>query len=157
MFGVFVAVTLGAVAATAVITYNVAHNAASAPSTPRAADVAASPQYSADDVAAAKTRICHIFDVSVRGQQSQGGMRLADGGLNVALAVRSINSAVAVENAVTPATPPNVAAAAKKYVSTTLDLTTAAMGNSSADEGNRLTDLGNKAIDEMQDVCGLAH
>jgi hypothetical protein len=71
--------------------------------------------------------------------------------------IRNMNSVAAVQNALVPATPPEVAAAAKKYIDAALDLTTAAAGSASVDEGNRLNDISNNAIDAFADVCGLPH
>ena len=45
------------------------------------------------------------------------------------MVLRAMNSASAVQNALVPAVPPDVASAARKYISATLDTTTAAMGN----------------------------
>ena len=56
-------------------------------------------------------------------------------------ALRAINSVVAVQNALVPATPAEVTAAAKKYISSSLDVTTAAMRNVSIEEGNRLNKI----------------
>ena len=56
-----------------------------------------------------------------------------------------MNSASTVQNALVPAVPPDVSAAARKYISATLDLTTAAMGNTPTSEVNRLTDVRNDA------------
>lgn len=60
-----------------------------------------------------------------------------------------------MENALVPAVPTDVAIAARRYVTTTLDVATAAMGNTSIDEINRLTSVSNSAIDALVDVCGL--
>jgi len=114
----------------------------------------ATPQVSADDAARAKDNLCHLFDVSVRGQEGQGGLRV-EGNLNVPVVLRALNSAAAVETALVPAVPPAVTEAARKYVSTTFDQTTAAMGNVPASEGNRLTDVRNEAISGLLDACGL--
>ncbi|WP_142281614.1 hypothetical protein [Mycobacterium kyorinense] len=111
-------------------------------------------QFSAEEISAAKDNLCHIFDVSVRGQEGQGGLRV-EGNLNVPVVLRAVNSAAAVQNALSPAVPSEVANASRKYISTTLDQTTAAMGNIPASEGNRLTDLRNEAIERLLDVCGL--
>jgi len=154
VFGAFVAVTLGAVAATAAITFNIAHNSA-APSKATPTETAA-PQYTATEVDAAKARVCQVFDASTKGQTGQGGM-IKDGQLNVPLAVRTINGVVAVQNALAPATPPDVVAAAKKYVDASLALTTAATGTVSIEDGNRLNDLSNTATYAFADVCGLPH
>ena len=64
----------------------------------------------------------------MRGQEGQGGFRV-EGNLNVPMVLRAVNSAAAVQNALVPAVPPDVASAARKYISATLDVTTAAMGN----------------------------
>jgi len=143
------AVVLAAMAGSAAVTYAVAHNNShTATPQPR--------QSSAADGAAAKDRVCHVFDVSTRNQGGQGGI-LPNGELNVPVALRTLNGVVAVQNALTPATPPDVAAAAKKYIDTTLDLTTAAMDKAPVDEGNRLTDIANNATFALADVCGLPH
>jgi hypothetical protein len=73
------------------------------------------------------------------------------------LTLRTVNSVVAIQNALSPATPPDVAAAAKKYIDANLDLTTAAMGNVSTDEGNRLNDIANSAADALTNACGIPH
>lgn len=156
VFAAFVAVTLGAVGATAAITYNIAHNdAAAAPAKATPIEKTA-PEYTPAEVDAAKAHLCQVFDASTKGQTGQGGM-IKDGQLNVPLAVRSINSVMAVQNALTPATPPDVAAAAKKYIDASVALTTAATGTASIDEGNRLNDLSNTATYAFADVCGLPH
>lgn len=112
------------------------------------------PQFSATESGAAKKNLCQVFDASVRGQEGQGGLRVG-GQLNIPAVLRSLNSATAVQNAIVPALPEDVASAAKKYISTTLDQTTAAMGNASTSEGNRLTDIRNEATYSLLDTCGL--
>jgi hypothetical protein len=113
------------------------------------------PQFSLGETAAAKESLCHVFDVSVRGQEGQGGLRV-QGNLNVPVVLRALNSASAVQNALEkPAVPGDVASAARKYVSATLDETTAAMGNTPTSEGNRLTDARTDAIYALLDACGL--
>ena len=114
----------------------------------------AAPQFSPADTAAAKDHLCQVFDVSVRGEQGKGGFRV-EGNVNVPITLRSINSAFAVQNALVPAVPPDVASAARKYIGTTLDVTTAAMGNTPTPEVNRLTDISNDAINALLDACGL--
>ncbi|WP_156622670.1 hypothetical protein [Mycobacterium sp. 852014-50255_SCH5639931] len=96
-----------------------------------------------------------MFDVSVRGQEGQGGVRVAGGGVNTPMVLRALNSASAVQNALVPAVPPDVAPVARKYIATTLDQTTAALGNTPTSEVNRLTDIRNDAINALVDVCGL--
>lgn len=124
-------------------------------STASSASATPAPQQSSADTASAKQNLCQVFDVSVRGQEGQGGLRV-QGNLNMPVVVRALNSASAVQNALVPAVPPDVASAAWKYVTATLDQTTAAMGNTPTNEGNRLTDVRNDAIGALLDVCGLA-
>jgi hypothetical protein len=112
------------------------------------------PQFSPAEADTAKQRLCQVFDVSVRGQEGQGGLRV-EGNLNVPVTLRAVNSATAVQNALVPAVPPDVASAARKYISTTLDTTTAVMGTPPATEVNRLTDRRNDATDSLLYVCGL--
>jgi hypothetical protein len=113
----------------------------------------AAPQFSAADMATAKQNLCHVFDVSA-GQKGQGGYRV-EGNLNIPVTLQSVASAVAVQNALSPAVPADVAAAARRYVTTTLDVATAAMGNTSINEINRLTTVSNGAVDALLDACGL--
>ena len=141
------------------VTYLATHgdNAAPAPAQPSAAapSAPAVPQVSPGDAAAAKQNLCQVFDVSVRGQEGQGGVRVAGGGINTPLVLRAMNSASTVQNALVPAVPPDVSAAARKYISATLDQTTAAMGNTPTSEVNRLTDVRNDATFALVDACGL--
>jgi hypothetical protein len=78
-----------------------------------------------------------------------------NGEVNVQLVLRTVNSVVAVQNALTPAVPQDVRDAAQKYIDTSLALTTAATGNIPADELNRLTDESNDASYSFADACGL--
>jgi hypothetical protein len=151
---------LVAAAAGSTVTYLAVgdHRAASAPAASQTATPSpapATPQFSPSQVDTAKQHRCLVFDVSVRGQEGQGGLRV-EGNLNVPVTFRAVNSAMAVQNALVPAVPADVASAAAKYISTTLDTTTAVMGNPPASEVNRLTDLRNDATDSLLDVCGLA-
>ena len=113
----------------------------------------AAPQFSDADATAAKQNLCHVFDVSA-SQKGQGGFRV-EGNLNMPVTLQAVTSAVAVENALTPAVPADVASVAKRYITTTLDVATAAMGNTSIDEINRLTTVSNGAVDAFLDACGL--
>lgn len=111
------------------------------------------PQFSAADIAAAKDRVCHAFEISI-GRESKGGFRV-QGQLNVPSTLQSVSSALAVLNALSPAVPPEINTAAHRYVDATLDVTTAAMGGTPTSEVNRLTDLSNTALDTLADVCGI--
>jgi hypothetical protein len=146
---------IAAIAATAAVTYAVARNANAPNASPAAPTAApAPPQFSPADQAAAKQQVCHIFDVSARGQRGQGGVRV-NGEVNVELVLRTVNSVVAVQNALTPAVPQDVREAARKYIDTSLALTTAATGNTPSDELNRLTDVSNDATYSFADACGF--
>ncbi len=111
------------------------------------------PQFSGTEVAGAKQHVCHVFETSV-GHEGQGGFRV-EGKINVPVNLQSVTSAIAVEHALGPAVPPDVAAAARRYIDTTLDVTTAAMGGTPTSEVNRLTDISNAAIDAFADACGI--
>jgi hypothetical protein len=133
----------------------VAHEKQSAPSAsvaPQSSPPA--PQFSPEQISDAKTHLCQTFDISVRGQQGQGGYRV-DGKVNVPMTLRTVNSALAVQVALVPAVPSDVATAARTYVKATLDTSTAAMGNTPTSELNRLTDVDSEAITALLDVCGL--
>ncbi|GAB4686599.1 hypothetical protein MOKP106_47000 [Mycobacterium avium subsp. hominissuis] len=112
------------------------------------------PQFSQAEVSAAKDHLCKVFDLSVRGQEGQGGFRV-QGNVNVPIVLRALNSTSALQNALTPAVPSDLAAAAHRYIAATLDVTTAAMGNAPTSEVNRLTDVDGDAIDAFLDSCGL--
>lgn len=135
----------------------VAHEKQSAPTasvTPTPQSATATPQFSPEQINDAKAHLCQTFDISVRGQQGQGGYRV-EGKVNVPMALRTVNSALAVQVALVPAVPADVANAARTYVKATLDTTTAAMGNTPTSELNRLTDVDSEAITALLDVCGL--
>ena len=96
-----VLVLIAAVAATAAITYAVARDTTAPTADPSQPITPQAPQYTAAEQAAAKQSICNVFDVSARGQRGQGGMRI-NGDVNLQLVVRTVNSIIAVENALTP-------------------------------------------------------
>lgn len=153
--GLLLAVLISAATAS-MVTFAAVHNGTGSSAQPSAvppAPTPAAPQFSAADSAAAKQNLCHVFDVSA-GQKGQGGFRV-EGNLNMPVALQSVTSAVAVENALTPAVPADVASAARRYITTTLDAATAAMGNTSLNEINRLTTVSNEAVDALVDACGL--
>ena len=142
-----------------IVTFAAMHNATESatqlPSAPQASPSApTTSQISAADASAAKNHLCQVFDVSVRGEQGKGGLRV-EGNLNVPVVLRSVNSALAVQTALVPAVPADVGSAARNYIQTTLDVTTAAMGNTPTPEVNRLNDISNDAINALLDACGL--
>lgn len=139
-----------AVVSTAVVTYAITRPEQAEPVTSGPTE----PQYSALEQSAAKDRVCTLFDLSLRGQEGQGGL-INNGEVNVPVMVRRINSVVAVLNALNPATPADIKEAAQRYIDTSLQLTSAAAGKISIDEGNRLNDLANQAIFAFADACGV--
>lgn len=144
-----------AVAATAAITYAITRNNAVAepPPAPPAA-TPAEPHFTASEQNAAKSQLCGAFDGATRGQQGEGGLVL-NGELNVPVMLRSLNSVIAVQNALTPAVPSEVADAARTYVDSALELNSAAIRKVPIDEGNRLNSKTNDAIFALADACGL--
>lgn len=149
-----VLVLIAAVAATAAITYAVARDTTAPTADPSQPITPQAPQYTAAEQAAAKQSICNVFDVSARGQRGQGGMRI-NGDVNLQLVVRTVNSIIAVENALTPAVPEEITSVARRYVDTSLAVTTAATGNTPIEDVNRLTDVSNEATYAFADACGL--
>lgn len=154
VLGLVLAIVISA-AVGSIITFAAMHNAPAAqPSEAQPTSMPAAPQPSRTDAATAKAHLCQVFDASVRGQEGQGGLRV-QGNLNLPVVLRAVNSAAAVQNALTPAMPAEIADAARKYATATLDQTTAAMGNTPTTEVNRLTDVRNDAINALLDACGL--
>ncbi|CDM79558.1 hypothetical protein MMARE11_p00550 (plasmid) [Mycobacterium marinum E11] len=153
--GLLLAVVISA-ATGAMVTFAAIRNGIALPAQPSTAEPAptsTAQQFSSADMAAAKQNLCHVFDVS-SGQNGQGGFRV-EGHLNMPVTLQAVTSAVAVENALTPVVPADVASAARRYVTTTLDVATAAMGNTSINEINRLTTVSNGAVDALLSACGL--
>lgn len=151
-----------AIVATAAITYALSHGSDSPPtpsaepaSTGPSASSAPTPTYSQAEQSAAKAKLCHVFEVSVRGQEGQGGV-VVNGEPNIPLILRKVNSVVAVQNATGLAIPESLKAAVQKYVETSTDVTTAAMGNIPIDELRRLTEVGNEATYALADECGVS-
>jgi hypothetical protein len=149
---------IAAIAATAAITYAVARNtnAPTATLPPPVEPTPQAPQFSTAEQNAAKDQVCHVFDVSTRGERDQGGVR-QNGQPNLLPLIRTVNSVLAVQNALTPAVPGDVAEAARKYLDANLQLTTAAAGPTATDEVNRLNGIANDATYAFADVCGLPH
>jgi hypothetical protein len=106
------------------------------------------------DAAAARQRLCEVFDTATKNQMSTGAIYV-DGELNVPVALRSINSAVALENALSPAVPADVAAATRTYITRTLDQTTAATAGEPVERRNQLTTARNDAWYELAELCGI--
>ena len=77
LVGGAVVLLIAAIAATAAITYAVARNTNAPTATPPpAAPTAQAPQFSTAEQNAAKQQLCQVFDVSTRGHDGQGGVRI---------------------------------------------------------------------------------
>ncbi|WP_162563635.1 hypothetical protein [Mycolicibacterium mucogenicum] len=150
---VVVAVNVVSIAAAAAIAYAVGRDSAPAKSAPPAT-VSASPNVSDTDSAAAKDKVCQAINAGVRGTAGQGGA-VVNGDLNIPFILRKLNTIVAVQNSLSPAVPSDVSDAAKKYVATATDLTTAALAHTPVDQLNELTKSSNASVDAALDACGL--
>ena len=106
------------------------------------------------DATAARQQVCEVFDAVTKNQLGMGTIYI-DGELNVPVVLRSINSAVALENALSPAVPADVADATRTYITRTLDLTTAATAGDPVSRRNQLTTASNDAWYELADLCGI--
>lgn len=148
-----------AVAATAAITYAIAHSAqnteAAAP-TAASAPAPSAPAFTTAQQAEAKQAVSNAFDVSSKGIASQGGARV-DGQPNLAMLLRTLTGTVSIQSALVPATPTDVAEPARRVISTNLDLMNAALGQANIDEVKRANDAANVAIDALVSACGLPH
>lgn len=160
LIGLVAALLVAAIVASAVITYALSHGSdgqpaasTASPASPGPAPVS-SPTSSQAEQAAAKDKLCHVFEVSVRGQEGQGGV-VVNGGPNIPIILRTVNSVVAVQNTDTAAVPESLKAAVQKYVETSMDLTTAALGDTPIDELRRLTEVNNDATYALADECGV--
>ena len=120
---------------------------------PREESTATAP-VSDPDATSARQRVCEVFDAVTKNQLGMGTIYV-DGELNVPVALRSINSAVALENALSPAVPADVAAATRTYITRTLDQTTAATAGEPVETRNQLTTARNDAWYELADLCGI--
>lgn len=138
-----------AIAATAAITYAIAHSTSN---TPAAAPSA--PTFTAAEQADAQRALCQTFDMSTAGQQAQGGV-VVDGQPNVPVLLRKITGAVSIIQALVPATPESVATPARQYVAANLSLMNASLGQGSLDEIKKLTAATNEATGTLADACGL--
>lgn len=146
-------ILIASIAATAAITYAVTRDGGPS-ATPSPTPQAEPPQFSTAEQAAAKDHVCQVFDDATRGSKSQGPMRV-NGEPNLLVVVRSMNSATAVENALTPAVPADVAKGAREFVDAVVAATTGATNNMPTDDFNRLNSAANDATYALADLCGL--
>lgn len=77
------------------------------------------------------------------------------GQVNVPLMLRSLDSAVAVRDSLTLAMPAEVVSAARKYIDTAPELTTAVMSDMPTAQVNQLNHAADAATDELSNLCGI--
>lgn len=150
-FSVLVVVAIGI---TAVVTAAIMKSSTTAAPPPAAPAQPAAPQYSAAEQASAKQNVCQAFEAGERGST---GAVVTNGDLNIPTVLRMVNAHAAVQSALSPAVPTDVAAAARTYLTSNLDVTTAALANKPVDQLNGLTATNNNAIDALAEACGLPH
>jgi hypothetical protein len=155
LIGGLVVLLIAVVAATAAITYGVTRATNSDNGiTPSAAPD--QPEFSASDHAAAKQHLCEVYDSTTRGIMSQGPIR-TDGEPNLPVVVRAMNAVLAIQNALTPAVPSDLAKTVQHYIDAALDVTTGATNHMPTDEFNKLNSTANDASYAIADACGLPH
>jgi hypothetical protein len=157
LLGGAVMVLITAIAATAAITYAVTRNTGASNTTQATATPTPDQsQFSETDQAAAKQHVCGVFDAATRGLMSQGPIR-TNGEPNLLVVVRALNAVQAVQNAVSPAVPADLAKAVRSYADAVLAVTSGATNGMPTDEFNRLNSTSNDATYAVADLCGLPH
>jgi hypothetical protein len=106
------------------------------------------------DPAAARQRVCDVFVMATKGNTGRGGV-VVNGELNVPNVLRGLNRAVALENALSPAVPAELADATRTYITRSLDLSTAATAGEPIERLNELTIASNEAGFDLADRCGV--
>jgi len=106
------------------------------------------------DAAAARQRVCDVFVIATKGNTGRGGV-VVNGELNVPNVLRGLNSAVALENALSPAVPGDLAATTRTYIARALDLSTAATAGEPIERLIDLTLASNEAGFDLADRCGV--
>jgi hypothetical protein len=104
--------------------------------------------------AAARQRVCDVFVMATKGNTGRGGV-VVNGELNVPNVLRGLNRAVALENALSPAVPADLAAATRTYITRSLDLSTAATAGEPIEQLKELTIASNEAGFDLADRCGV--
>jgi len=106
------------------------------------------------DQAQAREHLCAVFDTATKNAKGKGGV-MADGTLNVPVALRALNRAVALRDALSPAVPADLAAATHTYITGTLDLTTAATAGEPVPVLEKLNTASNNNRKKVSELCGL--
>lgn len=107
------------------------------------------------DAAAATEQLCGVFRAATKNQSDKRSGVFINGELNVANVLRALNGAVALENALSPAVPADLAAATRTYITQSLDLTTAATAGETIERLTELTIAGNETAVEIADLCEI--
>jgi hypothetical protein len=106
------------------------------------------------DQAQAREHLCAVFDIATKNAKGKGGV-MADGTLNVPVALRVLNRAVALRDALSPAVPADLATATRTYITGTLDLTTAATAGEPVPVLEKLNTASNDNRKRVSELCGL--
>jgi hypothetical protein len=106
------------------------------------------------DQAQAREHLCAVFDTATKNAKGKGGV-MADGTLNVPVALRVLNRAVALRDALSPAVPVDLATATRTYITGTLDLTTAATAGEPVPVLEKLNTASNDNRKKVSELCGL--
>ena len=120
---------------------------------PRAESAVSAP-VTDSDATTARQRVCEVFVMATKGNTGRGGV-VVNGELNVPNVLRGLNRAVALENALSPAVPADLADATRTYITRSLDLTTAATAGEPIERLNELTIASNEAGFDLADRCGV--
>jgi hypothetical protein len=113
-----------------------------------------SPVVLSTDQAQAREHLCAVFVTATKNAKGKGGV-MADGTLNVPVALRVLNRAVALRDALSPAVPADVATATRTYITATLDLTTAATAGEPVPVLEKLNTASNDNRKIVSELCGL--
>lgn len=143
----------GAVLA-AVFTATAALTAGTTYALTRAPATGPSPVGLSTDQAQAREHLCAVFVTATKNAKGKGGV-MADGTLNVPVALRVLNRAVALRDALSPAVPADLATATRTYITATLDLTTAATAGEPVPVLEKLNTASNDNRKKVSELCGL--
>jgi hypothetical protein len=106
------------------------------------------------DQAQAREHLCAVFVTATKNAKGKGGV-MAGGTLNVPVALRVLNRAVVLQDALSPAVPADVATATRTYITATLDLTTAATAGEPVPVLEKLNTASNDNRKIVSELCGL--
>ncbi|CAN1556308.1 hypothetical protein MCEMAEM6B_02446 [Mycobacteriaceae bacterium] len=141
---VLAAVFTATAALTAGTTYALARTPATGPS----------PVGLSADQTQAREHLCAVFVTATKNAKGKGGV-MADGTLNVPVMLRVLNRAVALQDALSPAVPADLADATRTYITGTLDLTTAATAGEPVPVLEKLNTVSNGNRKVVSELCGL--